>query len=69
MANGAWGMAKKLPMPNAQCPMPQATGRLSLSTHEGMEFPIAFNEASVTLVVRVEVLRGSDVYDGLRLRT
>ncbi|MEH2380492.1 MAG: hypothetical protein V7K27_16660 [Nostoc sp.] len=28
----------------ALCPMPQATGRLSLSTHEGMEFPVAFNE-------------------------
>ncbi|MHC5773429.1 hypothetical protein [Nostoc sp.] len=39
-------MGKKLPMPNALCPMPQATGRLSLSTHEGMEFPVAFNEST-----------------------
>ncbi|EKF05661.1 MULTISPECIES: hypothetical protein [unclassified Tolypothrix] len=29
---------------NAQCPMPQAAGRLSLSTHKGMEFPAAFNK-------------------------
>ncbi|MHC5717415.1 MAG: hypothetical protein ACYTX0_36215 [Nostoc sp.] len=27
-----------------QCPMPQATGRLSLSTHEGIEFSVAFND-------------------------
>ncbi|MEH1961608.1 MAG: hypothetical protein V7L05_17355 [Nostoc sp.] len=33
---------------NALCPMPQATGRLSLSTHEGMEFPVAFNESGKT---------------------
>ncbi|MBD2241925.1 hypothetical protein H6G35_35985 [Aulosira sp. FACHB-113] len=26
-----------------QCPMPQAAGRLSLSTQKGMEFPAAFN--------------------------
>ncbi|MBD2216947.1 hypothetical protein H6G33_07880 [Calothrix sp. FACHB-1219] len=24
MGNGAWGMVQKLPMPNAQCPMPNA---------------------------------------------
>ncbi|WP_267871646.1 hypothetical protein [Nostoc sp. CHAB 5715] len=30
---------------NAQCPMPNAAGRLSLSTHEGMEFPAAFDES------------------------
>ncbi|MEH1810583.1 hypothetical protein [Nostoc sp.] len=29
---------------NPLCPMPQATGRLSFSTHEGIEFPIAFDE-------------------------
>ncbi|MEH2031622.1 MAG: hypothetical protein V7K67_18505 [Nostoc sp.] len=32
---------------NAQCPMPclaQATGRLSLYRHLGMEFPVAFDE-------------------------
>jgi hypothetical protein len=34
---------------NAQCPMPQAAGRLSLSTHEGMEFPAAFNESAEAL--------------------
>ncbi|MEH1960911.1 MAG: hypothetical protein V7L05_13710 [Nostoc sp.] len=48
MGNGAWGMGKKLPMPNAQCPMPQAAGRLSLSTHKGMKFPAAFNEKRKT---------------------
>ncbi|MEH2196518.1 MAG: hypothetical protein V7K98_28275 [Nostoc sp.] len=37
-------MGKKLPMPNAQCPMPQATGRLSLYRHLEMEFPVAFNQ-------------------------
>ncbi|MEH2179729.1 sirohydrochlorin chelatase [Nostoc sp.] len=35
---------------NAQCPMPQATGRLSLSTHKGMEFPVAFNENRLKIV-------------------
>jgi DNA-binding response OmpR family regulator len=29
---------------NAQCPMPQAAGRLSLSTHNSIEFPAAVNE-------------------------
>ncbi|WP_242046320.1 MULTISPECIES: non-ribosomal peptide synthetase [Calothrix] len=29
---------------NAPCAMPKAAGRLSLSTHKGMEFPAAFNE-------------------------
>ncbi|EKE99873.1 hypothetical protein FDUTEX481_09535 [Tolypothrix sp. PCC 7601] len=29
---------------NALCPMPQAAGQLSLSTHKGMEFPAAFNK-------------------------
>ncbi|ODH01476.1 hybrid sensor histidine kinase/response regulator [Nostoc sp. KVJ20] len=29
---------------NAPCPVPQATGRLSLYGHLGMEFPVAFNE-------------------------
>ncbi|MEH1912375.1 hypothetical protein [Nostoc sp.] len=33
---------------NAQCPMPQAAGRLSLSTHKGMKFPAAFNEKRKT---------------------
>ncbi|MEH1783933.1 MAG: AAA family ATPase [Nostoc sp.] len=31
---------------NAQCPTPQATGRLSLYRHLGMEFPVAFNETN-----------------------
>ncbi|MCC5624063.1 hypothetical protein [Nostoc sp. CHAB 5715] len=29
---------------NARRLSPQATGRLSLSTHKGMEFPVAFNK-------------------------
>ncbi|MEH2195005.1 MAG: amino acid adenylation domain-containing protein [Nostoc sp.] len=43
---GEWGMGhgEESLMPNAQCPMPQVAGRLSLSTHKGMEFPAAFNE-------------------------
>ncbi|WP_267871645.1 hypothetical protein [Nostoc sp. CHAB 5715] len=44
-------MGKKLavwPIPNAQCPMPQATGRLSRNTHKGMEFPVAFDENEIT---------------------
>ncbi|MEH2271930.1 MAG: hypothetical protein V7K68_26475 [Nostoc sp.] len=45
MGHGAWGMGNEVS--NAQCPMPQATGRLSLCTHKGMEFPVAFNESSV----------------------
>ncbi|UYD32069.1 MULTISPECIES: hypothetical protein [unclassified Tolypothrix] len=32
---------------NALCPMPQAAGQLSLSTHKGMEFPAAFNKTLV----------------------
>ncbi|MEH2191521.1 MAG: hypothetical protein V7K98_02495 [Nostoc sp.] len=35
--DGAWGRSY-------QCPMPQATGRLSRYTHKGMEFLVAFNE-------------------------
>ncbi|MBD2240215.1 hypothetical protein H6G35_27105 [Aulosira sp. FACHB-113] len=27
--------------------MPQAAGRLSLSTHKGMEFPAAFNKSLI----------------------
>ncbi|BAY34959.1 hypothetical protein NIES2107_68690 (plasmid) [Nostoc carneum NIES-2107] len=46
MGNRAWGMGKNIPMPNAQSPMPQAAGRLSLSTHKGMEFPAAFNKTA-----------------------
>ncbi|MEH1958407.1 MAG: hypothetical protein V7L05_00580 [Nostoc sp.] len=42
--HGEWGMGHGEEVTNAQCPMPQATGRLSLSTHKGMEFPVAFNE-------------------------
>ncbi|UYD25884.1 MULTISPECIES: hypothetical protein [unclassified Tolypothrix] len=44
-------MGKKLPMPNAQCPMPQAAGQLSLSTHKGMEFPAAFNQSFLVLLI------------------
>ncbi|MBE9081417.1 hypothetical protein IQ278_04575 [Tolypothrix sp. LEGE 11397] len=38
---------------NAQCPMPQAAGRLSLSTH-GSKFPAAFNEERLVLVQELE---------------
>ncbi len=47
MGNRAWGMGKNIT--NAQCPMPQAAGRLSLSTHKGMKFPAAFDETTETL--------------------
>ncbi len=39
-----WGMGHGEEVTNALCPVPQAAGRLSLSTHKGMEFPAAFNE-------------------------
>ncbi len=42
MGNRAWGMGKKLLMPNAQ--RPKRRGRLFLSTHGGMEFLAAFYE-------------------------
>ncbi|MEH1908116.1 MAG: hypothetical protein V7K95_10590 [Nostoc sp.] len=48
MGNGAWGIAKKLPMPNAQCPMPQAAGRHPSPPTLGMEFPADFNESRLT---------------------
>jgi hypothetical protein len=38
MGNRAWGRSY-------QCPMPEAAGLLSLSTHEGMEFLAAFNKS------------------------
>jgi len=56
--HGEWGIGHGEEVTNAPCPMPQAAGRLSLSTHvsvraasrreagrsPGMEFPAAFNE-------------------------
>jgi hypothetical protein len=42
------GMGKKLPMPYALCPMPHAAGRLSLSSHKGMEFRAAFDKIGIT---------------------
>ena len=42
--HGELGMGHGKKVSNAQCPMPKAAGRLSLSTHKGMEFPAAFNE-------------------------
>ncbi|MEA5623404.1 protein phosphatase 2C domain-containing protein [Nostoc sp. UHCC 0251] len=42
--HGEWGMGHGEEVTNAQCPMPQAAGRLPLSTHKGMEFPAAFDE-------------------------
>ncbi|MBN3942592.1 hypothetical protein [Nostoc sp. NMS9] len=44
MGHGAWGMGHGEEVTNAQSPMPQAAGRLPLSTHKGMEFPAAFDE-------------------------
>ncbi|MEH2106344.1 hypothetical protein [Nostoc sp.] len=44
MGNGEWGMGNGEEVTNAQCPMPQATGQLSLYRHLEMEFPVAFNE-------------------------
>ncbi|WP_238846133.1 RluA family pseudouridine synthase [Nostoc edaphicum] len=42
--HGESGIGHREDVTNAPCPVPQATGRLSLSTHKGMEFPVAFNE-------------------------
>ncbi|MCC5620780.1 hypothetical protein [Nostoc sp. CHAB 5715] len=47
-------------MPYALCPMPQATGRLSRNTHEGMEFPVAFYEAMPTVVT--ELCKGLELF-------
>ncbi|MFN6464572.1 MAG: AAA family ATPase [Nostoc sp. DedVER02] len=44
LVGGVFGNGEKPLTPNAQCPMPQAAGRLSLSTHKEMEFPAAFDE-------------------------
>ncbi|WP_251957199.1 hypothetical protein [Nostoc commune] len=46
MGNGAWGMGHGAwgRVSNAQCPVPQVAGQLSLYRHLGMEFPAAFNE-------------------------
>ncbi|MEH1907318.1 MAG: PAS domain S-box protein [Nostoc sp.] len=49
--HGEWGMGHGEEVTNAQCPMPQATGRLSLSTHEGMEFPADFNKYAQIQVI------------------
>ncbi|MBW4427223.1 MAG: hypothetical protein KME50_22970 [Nostoc desertorum CM1-VF14] len=38
---------------NALCPMAQATGRLSLYRHLGMEFPVAFNEFTFDQIIVV----------------
>ncbi|MBD2200731.1 MULTISPECIES: ATP-binding response regulator [Calothrix] len=42
--DGVFGHGEEIT--NAQCPLPQAAGQLSLSTHKGMEFPAAFNESN-----------------------
>ncbi|QIR35699.1 response regulator [Tolypothrix sp. PCC 7910] len=42
--HGELGMGHGEEATNAQCPMPHAAGRSSLSTHKEMEFPAAFNE-------------------------
>ncbi|WP_238845871.1 type I polyketide synthase [Nostoc edaphicum] len=49
-----WGMGHGEKVTNAQCPMPQATGRLSFYRHLGMEFPVAFNEDLETLPIHPE---------------
>ncbi|MEH1912461.1 MAG: hypothetical protein V7L05_26405 [Nostoc sp.] len=40
MGNGAWGIGKKLPMPNA----PSGGAAIPLHPLKGIEFPAAFNE-------------------------
>ncbi|MCC5621488.1 DUF4118 domain-containing protein [Nostoc sp. CHAB 5715] len=45
--HGESGMGHGEEVTNAQCPMPKAAGRLSLSTHKGMEFPAAFDERTL----------------------
>ncbi|MEH2028173.1 MAG: MFS transporter [Nostoc sp.] len=48
---------------NAQCPMPQATGRLSLSSQEWVEFPVAFDESSeVTQSTDLLLLPSSSIH-------
>jgi hypothetical protein len=47
------GMGNGEEVTNALCPMPQATGRLSLYRHLGMEFPVAFNEFTFDQIIVV----------------
>ncbi|MBD2203727.1 PfaB family protein [Calothrix sp. FACHB-1219] len=65
--HGQWGMGHGEEITNAPCPMPKATGRLSLSTHKGMEFPVAFNEEQLKQFARgsVSACLGSefDIYE------
>ncbi|MHC0068556.1 hypothetical protein ACWATR_37790, partial [Nostoc sp. UIC 10890] len=42
--HGESGIGNREDVTNAPCPVPQATGRLSLYRHLGMESPVAFNE-------------------------
>ncbi|WP_335019848.1 hypothetical protein [Nostoc sp.] len=43
MGNRAWGRS---------C-LAQATGRLSRYTHKGMEFPVAFNELGIDMIISI----------------
>ncbi|MFW9260123.1 hypothetical protein [Nostoc sp. CALU 546] len=45
--HGESGIGHREDVTNAPCPVPKATGRLSLYRHLGMEFPVAFNEQLV----------------------
>ncbi|QIR36160.1 response regulator [Tolypothrix sp. PCC 7910] len=47
--NGVFGHGEEIT--NAPSPMPEAAGRLSLSTHKKIEFPAAFNQRPLLLVV------------------
>ncbi|QMS92044.1 hypothetical protein HUN01_32225 [Nostoc edaphicum CCNP1411] len=42
---------------NDQCPMPQATGRLSLFTHKRMEFPVALNKSLPWITINWDKLQ------------
>ena len=46
--HGGWGMGhgEEPLMPNSQSPVPQVAGGATSITHNGMEFPAAFNESS-----------------------
>lgn len=50
--NGVFGHGEEVT--NAPSPMPEAAGRLSLSTHKKIEFPGAFNQRPLLLVVNCD---------------
>ncbi|MEH2195824.1 MAG: ATP-binding protein [Nostoc sp.] len=57
--HGEQGMGHGEEVTNAQCPMPQGTG-LSLSTHKGIEFPVAFNKYAQIKVIDTGIGISSD---------